>query len=136
MEKMKSSVLIVDDDVDYLEASEATLSAAGYAVTTARSADEGITLAREIRPNLVILDLMLEHTDAGFALAHQIRSTPELADIPLIMVTSAAREAGYRFDLSSEEERRWIKVDRILNKPVTGAELLANVAEALDKPEA
>ena len=136
MEKTKSSVLIVDDDVDYLEASEATLSAAGYAVITARSADEGITLAREIRPNLVILDLMLEHTDAGFALAHQIRSTPELADIPLIMVTSAAREAGYRFDLSSEEERRWIKVDRILNKPVTGAELLANVAEALDKPEA
>lgn len=131
METKNAKVLVVDDDVDFLETTEITLSTAGYQVTTARSAEEGISLARDERPDVIILDLMMEHSDAGFALAHQVRRSAELANVPMIMVTSAAREGAFRFDLSGEEERRWIKVDQILNKPITGAELLARVDQAL-----
>lgn len=131
METKETKVLVVDDDVDFLETTEITLSSAGYEVATARSAEEGLSMARETRPDLIILDLMMEHSDAGFAFAHQIRRSPELAEVPMIMVTSVAREGDFRFDLSGEEERRWIKVDQIVNKPVTGAELLARVEQAL-----
>lgn len=123
-------MLVIDDDIDFLESTEAVLAGAGYEVITARSGEEGLAQAEGVRPNVVILDLMLEHPDQGFAVAHKLRQTPGLAEVPIIMVTSVAREAGFRFDLNSPEARRWIKVDKLLNKPVASADLLARVAEA------
>ncbi len=125
----KGRVLVIDDDVDFLDSTEATLASAGFEVTTAKTGEEGFAEACEKRPDVIVLDLMLEHTDTGFSVAHKIRCTPELAGVPVIMVTSVAKEAGFRFDLAGEDERRWIKVSRLLNKPVTGADLLAKIAE-------
>ncbi|MHB1006241.1 MAG: response regulator [Chloroflexota bacterium] len=123
-------VLIIDDDIDFLETAEAVLAGAGYEVTTARSGEEGVSQANGAHPDVIILDLMLEHPDAGFTVAHTLKNTPELASVPIIMVTAVAREAGFRFDLNSEEARKWIKVERLLNKPIPGAELVARVREA------
>ncbi len=125
----KGRVLVIDDDVDFLDSTEATLASAGYEVVTAKTGEEGYAQACEKRPDVIVLDLMLEHTDTGFSLAHKIRRTPELADVPMIMVTSVARETGFRFNLAGEDERRWIKVNQLLHKPVTGADLLARIAE-------
>jgi CheY-like chemotaxis protein len=124
-------VLIIDDDVDFLETSEVTLTGAGYSVTTAKSAEEGLSVAAEAKPDVVLLDLMLERPDAGFTVAHELRRRPEMKEVPILLVTAAARDTGFRFNLDSPEDRRWIKVDRILNKPLTRADLIAKVAEAV-----
>jgi CheY-like chemotaxis protein len=129
----KGKVLIIDDDVDFLEISAATLASAGYSVTTAKSGEEGLAAAAEVTPDVVLLDLMLEKPDMGFTVAHQLRKQPELKEVTILLVTAAARETGFRFDLASPEDRRWIKVDRILNKPIARAELLARVAEAIGR---
>jgi DNA-binding response OmpR family regulator len=128
-------VLVIDDDIDFLETTEVVLSGAGYEVATARSGEEGVAQANGVRPDVVILDLMLEHPDEGFSVAHQFKKSAELATVPIIMVTSVARDAGFRFDLNSPEARRWIKVDKLLSKPITGVELLARVAEATGQVE-
>ncbi len=78
---------------------------------------------------------MLEKPDAGFTVAYQLRRQPDLQQVPILLVTAAARDTGFRFNLDSPEDRRWIKVDRILNKPLTRNDLLARVAEAISGPE-
>jgi CheY-like chemotaxis protein len=135
IESAKGKVLIIDDDVDFLEISATTLTSAGYTVSTAKSGEEGLAAAAEVKPDVVLLDLMLEKPDMGFTVAYQLRKQPEMKDVPILLVTASARDTGFRFDLASPEDRRWIKVDRILNKPVTRIDLLAIVAEAVTRPD-
>lgn len=135
IDSAKGKVLIIDDDVDFLEISATTLSSAGYTVTTAKSGEEGLVAAAEVKPDVVLLDLMLEKPDMGFTVAYQLRKQPEMKQVPILLVTASARETGFRFDLASPEDRRWIKVDRIINKPVARTELLARVAEAVTRPD-
>ena len=70
---MKKKILAVDDDFDLLEQMTAVLTAAGYEVTAA----EGRTAAEDailrMKPDLAILDLMMEEKDSGFVLSHQLK---------------------------------------------------------------
>jgi len=112
----KRTVLAVDDDVDLLMQIRLQLEAAGFNVITAESEREAEKILEKTRPDLAILDLMMENMDAGFTLSYHIKKKDP--SIPVILVTAVTRETGFEFDISSSEERSWIKADAILDKPI------------------
>ncbi len=123
------TVLIVDDDPDFRLQQELTLRAAGYAVTAAASAAEARAALVAARPDAVILDLMMEESDAGFTLCYQIKK--QHPALPVIMVTSVQRETDIEFDATTPEERRWVKADRFLAKPVRPEQITTALAKLL-----
>jgi CheY-like chemotaxis protein len=125
----KKTILLVDDDVDFLLQHRLMLEREGYDVLTAETRPDAETLLAERRVNLVIADLMMEHADDGFVLCHHIRQrSPEM---PVILVTGVTRQTGLAFDTVTEDERSWIRSNRVLAKPVAFQQLLAEVRRLL-----
>jgi DNA-binding response OmpR family regulator len=121
----KKTVLIIDDDVDILEAVKLTLGAAGYNVLTASGGQEGLDLVRKQPVNLVILDVMMARDTEGFHVAQEIKDDPKLADTPILMMTSVAAKSGFKFDPKTDGE--YMPVDDYVEKPVDPAVLVARV---------
>ena len=122
--EMKKKILLVDDDVDLLEQSKVQIEANGYSVVTAESSSEGWERFNAEKPDAAVIDLMMEEHDSCFVLSYKIKKDSYGKNIPVIVVTSAAYITGYKFDVSTGEEREWIKCDEILNKPVMIDELI------------
>ena len=116
MKKTLESVLLVDDDLDYLDQLSLRFGRMGCEVITALNESEAMSAMEARTPDLVILDLMMDRLDGGFALAHWIKArTP---DLPVIMVTGVTAETGLTFESLDEGGRKWIKADAVLAKPV------------------
>ncbi|HOT97135.1 MAG TPA: response regulator [bacterium] len=126
---MKKKIMMVDDDYDLLQIYVPVLEKAGFEVATANSAAEGLELFRTFLPDLVMVDLAMEHFDSGFVLCHRIKSTPEGAHTPVVIMTAASHETGIRFSTQTAEERKWIQADEYLDKPIPARELLAFIKE-------
>jgi CheY-like chemotaxis protein len=126
---VKKKILVVDDDFVLLEQMTAVLTAAGYEVT----ASEGRAAAEEailgMKPDLAILDLMMEEKDSGFVLSHQIKQLyPEL---PVILLTAVTGATGLSFLPQDSDAQSWIQVDKIMDKPVRPEQLKAEVRRLL-----
>ncbi len=130
MNPMKK-ILFVDDDRDFLNSQAIFFRGRGYEVITAESVEEALQCLQRETPDIIFLDLMMDHFDSGFSLSHQIRQQERLRKIPLIMLSGVASATGRRFDQSQEELRKWSKVDAFMDKPVTGKQLLKIVEEKL-----
>ena len=86
---MKSTILVIEDNEQNIYLVTFILEKHGYPVIQARDGHEGIELARQIRPALILLDIQLPVMD-GYTVARTLRSYPDLAQIPVIAVTSHA----------------------------------------------
>lgn len=124
-------VLLVDDDPDFLIINRVYLEAAGYRVREAPSAAAGLEQALVERPDLAIVDLMMEEMDAGVWLAQQMSLRPELAGTPVVILTGVREETGFDFTLRTDEERAWLKVCEWVEKPLPRERLLALVERIL-----
>lgn len=127
--KHKGKILLVDDDLDFLEMHQIVLENDGYEVLTAADAREGMDKVQVEMPDLIILDLMMEKHDSGFSFSKEIKSNPLFKKIPILMVTSVANTTGYRF--SMEEDGYWMKIDDFLEKPVNHDVLISKIKELL-----
>lgn len=125
----KKRILIVDDDVDFVQSTKDLLEAYGYEVTTAHNGTDGLRKAIAEHPNLMILDVMMATNTEGFEVARRIPETPELRNLPVVMVTGVAREMklGFKF----EPDATWLPVDRLLEKPVEPTRLLSTIEKLL-----
>lgn len=110
------TILLVDDDEDFVFLQKSQFEAAGYNVMTAHNASDAVAALQKTRPDIALLDLMMEKPDVGFTLCYRIKKMD--ASIPVIMITSVASETGLDFDAATNEERAWIKADVLLRKPV------------------
>ncbi len=127
----KPLVLLVDDDEDFLFQHRTQLEQGGYRVVTAQGRKAAEELLERVRPDVAVLDVMMENPDAGFVLCHHIRRrTPGL---PVILVTSINNDTGMDFDLTTEEDRQWIKADGMLSKPVRFEQLRGEIERLLTK---
>lgn len=124
------TILFVDDDSDFLAAQEAFFGSRGHKVVTAESSSEALGALETFTPDIIFLDLMMERYDSGFRLAYELRKREHLAEVPLVMLSGVARETGQRFDQEGAGLLNWSKLDRFVDKPATGKQLLA-VAEEL-----
>ena len=129
----KRKILLVDDDLDFLEMHKAVLVNHGYEVMTAPSAQEGLEKVRTEMPDLIVLDLMMEKHDAGFSFSRQIKSDPLFKKIPILMVTAVADVTGFKFSL--EKDGYWMKTDEFLDKPVEPSVLISKVEKLLERKE-
>ena len=114
--KKKPLILTVDDDPDFLLQMRMMLEKAGYQVITASGQKEAEQILAGQRPDLVFLDLMMEHVDGGFALSYHIKQKDRT--IPVVIVSSVTNETGLTFDATTDEEKSWIKADAFLAKPI------------------
>ncbi len=133
-EQIHGTILVVDQG-DQLAAERAMLQGVGFTVLTADSAEQGLAITREKRPDLVLSEVMLEKPDAGFVLGYRIKHDPELAAIPVVLLSSVFTKTGYVFDLSSPEARQWIKADAYIERPITGERLEARLRQVMHKHE-
>lgn len=111
----KKTVLIVDDDPDFLEQMKIMLSK-DFDVITACGQYEAEELLKTNKPAAAVIDLMMENADGGFALAYHIKKID--SKIPVIIMSAVTSETGINFESSSNEEKTWIKADAFLSKPV------------------
>ncbi len=127
--EQKKTILLVDDDTDFLFQLKAQFGAAGFNVLTASTGKDAVAVLAQTRPDLCVLDLMMERADMGFTLCYKIKKKDPT--IPVIMVTSVTRETGLDFSATTEEERSWIKADALLDKPVRFEQLQREVSRLL-----
>ena len=89
-------VLLVDDDQDFLAQMALRFEREGWRVETARNETEARAKLATLRPDLAVLDLMMDQLDGGFTLAHQIKKMD--AAIPVLLVTGVTAETGLAFE--------------------------------------
>ena len=129
--KTKAKILVVDDDLDFIEISKLSLEGQGYRIFSAFNAKEGWKMLEKEKPHLIIMDLMMEHLDSGMALSQQIKGHPQYAAIPILMLTSITRDTGMDFAPRTEEDLRRLKVDDYSPKPIKPQVLLEKVKKLL-----
>jgi CheY-like chemotaxis protein len=133
MNTMKHKILMVDDDVDLIAIFKPVLEKAGYEVQAAHDSEEGLKLFDSFSPDVVFVDLAMEHFDSGFVLCRQIKNLPRGKDTPVIIMTAAGHETGIRFSTQTEEEKKWIKADDYLEKPIAPRDVLQYLNEKIFK---
>jgi CheY-like chemotaxis protein len=125
-------ILIVDDDPDISEAMKVVLENQGYEVQRSADSTEGMAQLKEIRPDLIILDVMMRSPREGFEFSRQIKHDPEYKDIPILMLTSVHAKTGLDFR-SAVGDEAWLPVEGFLDKPVRPSVLLETVGSLLQK---
>jgi CheY-like chemotaxis protein len=128
-EKNKATILLIDDDFDFRLQQKLQLEAKGFTVRECDSAKAARESLAQERPDLVVVDLMMEEDDSGFELCYFIKKSWK--DLPVIMVTGVASEAGMEFAAATAEERVWIKADAVLAKPVRFEQLEGEIKKLL-----
>ncbi len=126
--KKAKKVLVIDADQNDSEHTRAMLESKGYEVETAYTSEQGYAKVEFFQPDLIVLEVMLEEPDSGFALAKKIRAHPVFGKVPIFMYTAVAEKTGGKFSL--EEDGYWMKVDDFADKPLSEEEFHERV-EAL-----
>jgi len=124
-----AKILLIDDDIDLVEAMRITLEAAGFEVIDAQNGQRGLALVQEKTPDLVLLDVMMGTQDEGFHIAYQIRSSPGFEDLPIVMLTAVSQETGFKFDKDKDED--FLPVNEFLEKPIDPDYLIETVKRQL-----
>ncbi|MBN1953541.1 MAG: response regulator transcription factor [Anaerolineae bacterium] len=128
-------ILIIEDDRDMVMAMRLPLEANGYEVHHAPSGEKGLEMVKEVEPDLIILDVMMETTTAGFQVSLQLRSPDpdsEYAayrDIPIMILTAIHTTTSLRFG----PDEAYLPVDDFVDKPVDPDVLLEKVWALIGK---
>jgi len=121
-------ILLVDDDPDFVVATRLVLEEAGYSVRTALRGQAGLDLARQRRPDLIILDIIMPDQD-GFMVCEALKSDPELRHVPVMMLTSFAERMS---DTSlALRQGMTLEAEDYVDKPVRPPELLRRIEKLL-----
>jgi len=123
------TILITDDDPDFSSAIKKILTSAGYDVRMAGDAKEGMEALEAAPPDLILLDVMMEHYDDGFNMCSSIKQDDRFKDIPVIIVTAVTEVTGLKFDPETDGE--YLEAEALLQKPITPDDLLKKIDELL-----
>jgi signal transduction histidine kinase/DNA-binding response OmpR family regulator len=116
----RATVLVIDDDPSVRDLAARSLVQEGYAVHTAASGEEGLTLARQLRPDVITLDVMMPGLD-GWTVLQQLKADPDLASIPVVMMSM----------LDADELADTMGAAASVSKPVPPRQLNALLAQIL-----
>lgn len=129
MDKEKRTILIADDDPDYLEQLKFHVESFGFNVIAVSSEEECVSVMKSEKPDLAIFDLMMNNDDSGFILSYKMKKL--YPDVPILIVTSAASVTGINFESENEAERSWIKADKYLAKGIRPDQLHREINKLL-----
>jgi len=120
---MASCIAIIEDERDIHQLLAHYLEREGYRLAHAYDGETGLALVKRIRPDLVLLDLMLPAVD-GLEVCRRIRSDPQVSGIPILMLTAKAAETDKVVGLE-------LGADDYVTKPFSPRELVARVKALL-----
>ncbi len=123
-------ILLIDDDVDFVEATRTVLESKPYEVIVSYDGDDGLRKAREENPDLIILDVIMPVKD-GFSTAEQLKKDADLKNIPVIVLTSYAERGGE--SSISLSGGLTMETEDYIDKPVSPEELLRRVGKYLKR---
>lgn len=126
MEASRARVLVVDDEPDLIRILEFGLRAAGYQVDIAADGQEGLKKARELRPDIILLDLMLPKLD-GYKVCRLLKFDERYRQIPIIILSARTQEG----DQTLAKE---MGANRFITKPYEFSEILAHIEALLKTP--
>lgn len=132
MTKTKT-ILIVDDDSDFVESLSAFLESHGFRVLVAPDGAEGLKLARMEAPDLVIMDIVMNERTEGFFTIQEMRRDATLSDVPIFVLSSLYSDCG---DFKIRPESGWLAHDEFMHKPPDMAGLILKIEEHLATREA
>jgi two-component system, sensor histidine kinase and response regulator len=118
-----ATLLVVDDNLQNREVAEGHLVGAGYAVVQAESGAEALAVIPALRPDLVLLDVLMPEMD-GYETCRRIRALPEHGDLPVLFLTALG-------DLETHKAALESGADDFLTKPINRTELLIRVRSLL-----
>jgi CheY-like chemotaxis protein len=118
----RKSVLVTDDDAVFVEVLTSILESR-YEVRTASNGTEALQSVREQRPDVIILDVMMDYMSEGFDVARQLRTDPATKSIPIIMLTGVDQMYNYRMEV----DESWVPCDLYFEKPIAPERLLGEV---------
>jgi DNA-binding response OmpR family regulator len=134
MEK-KKKILMIDDDVNLVNVIKLVLESKNFKFDCAYSAAEGLVKIKEYKPDLIILDVIMEDFVAGFRVVSELRTGgensvyKEFSNVPILMLTSVTSKTN--LDFSSRVGTALLPVDAFIEKPVKPTELLFKIDELL-----
>jgi DNA-binding response OmpR family regulator len=126
-----AKIMIIDDDSDYRFTMETFLNRNGFETLTAENGQEGLDLIEKERPDLILLDVMMQTTYSGLEICKRLRSNPDLKDIPIIGISGMGKELGVSLDKWGDDE--YFNVDEYYEKPVDREKLLERIKVRLEK---
>ena len=131
----KGKILLVDDDPDLVEAMRLVLEGNGYDCVHASNGTRAIEAIPKEKPDLMVLDVMMDDLTEGFHVAYRIRKPdPGLEPfqhMPIIMLTAIGQRTGMKFDKQTDAD--YLPVEEFMEKPVQPKELLAKVEHLLTR---
>jgi DNA-binding response OmpR family regulator len=118
-------ILIIDDDQDFVSAVSIVLESSGFQAVKAYSRSTGMEVFQQEKPDLIILDVMMQEPDDGFVMAQDIKKVAP--HIPILMLTSVGQVTGMEFDRDAD----MVPVEAFEQKPIMPARLVERIRELL-----
>ena len=126
------TILIIDDDPDFVMVTKAILETKQYKVQFAYDPNEGYAKLEEETPDAIILDVMMGKGAEGFVFARKIRKDARFDKVPILMVTSMSEQTGFRFP-GGDKHPKFLPVDEYIEKGIEPHLLLEKVEQQLTK---
>ncbi len=131
----KAKILVIDDDPDFVDAVTPILQSALYDVISAANPAEGKRKILNEKPDLILLDIMMDSLFDGFSLCNDIKTSKEFEDVretPIIFISAVKEMTGSRFQFKGEEQGL-VGPDDYIDKPVKPDDLIARIEGLLKK---
>jgi CheY-like chemotaxis protein len=127
MENRKKKILVVDDDVQFVDMVKTLLESQGFEVAFAYQVRKGIDLAKKSPPDLILLDVMFAGPPGpdGFEASRELHEDPTLRKVPIIIVSGFRKVLDIPLKYQPDEE--WMPVQAFIEKPVKPDELLGAI---------
>lgn len=128
---MAKKVLMIDDDPEFVEAITNILDAKGYDVVSAGDGKDGVAKAKQEKPDIILLDVMMTTKSEGFDVARELNNDANLKGTPVIMLTGVRKEMNLPFGFEPDQD--WLPVKAFLEKPVKPETLLKTIEDNIKK---
>ena len=126
-------IVMIDDNPDFLFTMETFLKKNAFEVHTAEDGQKGLELIRQERPDIVLLDIMMETLFSGFEVCKAVRSDDDLKYIPIIGISAMGEELDINY--SQWPDYEYFRPDAFLDKPINKQRLLQLIPEVIEKAQ-
>jgi len=127
---MKAKILIVDDDLGYVRSIREVLESRQYSVEAAHDRESAMEKIKETKPDLILLDIMMDRLDDGLTICYKLKHDPELRKIPILTISAVTEKTGFKFSPATDGQD--FEADDYIEKPVKPSELLKRIEKLLN----
>ena len=110
-----SKIFIIDDDPDIVRLLKLAFESRQHTVGFAHNGTDGINMVENEKPDLIVLDIMMEKKDEGIHVARTLKSKQDIQHIPILMLTGIKDELGFDFKKEAGDDS-WLPVEAYIDK--------------------